>query len=153
MKPFVAGVAAAASALVFVTAAGAGPPQEATGTGAAGAPVLTNIRLADGNLLADFTQNGALTGTFSGTFETTGQLIVYPDGRVYVHGLVTFTGATACGSGTVPFVGNDQTVGGVGTGTVMTVEGVDNTADIHAVVDLALAGPTFTYSGSYHCGN
>ena len=119
----------------------------------AAAPALTNVRSADGNLLADFTQSGALTGTFSGTFETTGHLIVYPDGRLDVHGFITFTGATACGSGTVRFVGNDQTVGGVGTGTVMTVDGAQNTAGIHAVVDLALAGPTFTYSGSYHCGN
>jgi hypothetical protein len=56
MKSFVAGVAAAASALAFVAEAGAGPPLQASGGGVVSAPALTNVRSADGIIFADFTQ-------------------------------------------------------------------------------------------------
>ncbi len=152
MKSFVAGVAVVAFALAFVAAAGAGPPLQASGSGVVSAPALTNVRSSDGIIFADFTQSGTLTGTFVGTMDTTGRLIVFPDGRVFVQGFVTFTGTTPCGTGMVLFAGHDQTTNGIGTGLVVTV-GAAQTADIHAVIDLALAGPAFTYSGNYHCGH
>jgi hypothetical protein len=152
MRSFLVGLAAAATALGFATASGADPPQQATGSGVVGAPVPTNVRQADGNVLADITQSGVLTGTFSGTIQTTGRLIIHADGRVDVYGFVTFTGATPCGSGTVLFVGSDQTMAGVGSGTVRTVDAAANTVAIHSVDNLALVGSAFTYSGTYHCG-
>jgi hypothetical protein len=152
MKSFVAGVAAVASAFAFVAAAGAGPPLQASGSGVVSAPVLTNVRSHDGITFADFTQAGTLTGTFEGTMDTTGRLIVFPDGRVHVEALVMFVGATPCGTGMVLFRGHDETINGIGTGQVVTVDAAQ-TVSIHAVIALALAGPAFTYSGSYHCGH
>jgi hypothetical protein len=153
MRFLLAGLGAAATALAFATAAGADPPQQATGTGVVGAPVLTNVRQADGNVLADETQSGLVTGTFTGTIQSTGRLIIHADGRVDVYAFVTFTGTTPCGSGTVLFVGSDQTRAGAGSGTVRTVDAAANTVPIHSVDALALVGPAFTYNGTYHCGS
>jgi hypothetical protein len=150
MKVSFAAVIACAAALLFVAATPAATLR-ASGTGTATAPILSNIRLADGNLLADFTQTGTISGTFDGTFETTGNVIVYADGRTVVHAFVVFTGTTACGSGSVTFVGMDSMSAGVGSGRVTTVDAATDTAGIHADADLVLAGPTFTYDGTYSC--
>lgn len=141
---------AIAGALLFAGTALAAP-LTASGTGTATAPILSNVRAAGENLLADFTQTGTISGTFDGTFETTGQIIVFADGAAVAHAFISFSGATACGAGSVTFVGMDTTSGGVGRGRVTTVDWPSNTAGIHANADLALSGPTFTYSGTYSC--
>lgn len=152
MKAFCVAVASLACALVLVAGAGAEPPQPSTGTGTVTPPALTNVRLADGTVHADFTQTGVTTGTFAGTIATTGQLVVFPDGQVFEQATIVFTGTTPCGTGTAVFEGNGHLIAGVGTAHVFTIDSAENTIGIQSVDDLALAGPIFTYSGTYHCG-
>jgi len=152
MRPFFAVVSALAFALAIVAVAGAEPPQPSGGAGTTSAPALTNVRLADGNVLADFTQTGVLTGTFAGTFATTGQLVVFKDGRTFEQAKIVFTGTTPCGTGVAVFEGNGHVIAGVGTAHVFTIDAAENTVGIHSVDDLLLAGPAFTYGGTYHCG-
>jgi hypothetical protein len=112
---------------------------------------LTNPRIADGNVVADFAQHAVITGTFTGTVDVVGHIVIHADGRTDIAGFVTFTGSTPCGAGTVVFEANSHTVAVVGPGHAATVDAASNTADIRSEDELAFAGPTFTYSGTYHC--
>jgi hypothetical protein len=144
-------VIATAAVMALAVGVAAAAPLPASGTGTAGAPVFSDVHMADGNLVADFAQTGTIVGTFDGTFETTGRVIVYADGRAVVHGFVDFTGTTPCGAGSVTFVGMDATEAGVGSGRVETTDAATDTAGIHAQADLVLVGPAFTYTGTYSC--
>ena len=142
--------AAAVSAAVVVPLAAASPPQPSSGSGTSTPPVVTSVRQADGNTILEFTNHGAVTGTFTGTFVQTGRMVVHSDGSTETTSLVVFTGtADGCGTGSASFrfVGND------GTGHVESIDNADNTANVHSNADLVLLpNGTFTYSGTYHCG-
>jgi hypothetical protein len=151
MKLFVACAVAVAAGAATAAAGATGPPQPAAGAGTATPAVLTNVQLADGNVVADFTQQGVIAGTFTGTFTVVGHVITHPDGTTNADAFVTFTGTTPCGAGTVVFQANSRTVAGIGPGHAETVEAATNTANIQSNTDIAFAGPAFTYSGTYHC--
>jgi hypothetical protein len=152
MKPYLAAAAAIAGALALAPAAAPTPPQTASGAGSATPPVVTSVQQADGNTIIEFTDTGTVTGTFTGTFVQTGRMVVHADGRAETNSTVVFTGTGPCGSGTIPsrFVGT--TVGGVGAGHADSIDFADNTANTHTNIDFVIAGGTFTYSGTYHCG-
>ncbi len=147
----VVALAGVTAMLALASAAGAAPPQPSSGAGTFAPPVLTNVREAGGNTFADVTQTGVISGTFDGTFVARGHLVIHKTGRANLQGTVTFTGVTPCGTGTVVFQANNRTFNGVGTGHSNTVKHSTNTANIHAVSDLTVAGLSFTYSGTYHC--
>jgi hypothetical protein len=143
--------AALAATLVVAPALTAGPPQAAGGTGLLTSAVITHIRQSDGNLRADFTMTGFFTGTLSGTFANEGYTLVHPNGKRSSHSVLTFTGVTPCGAGTVKtrLVGIGDT--GSAEGILTTIQASGNTANIELNVGIVQIGPTFTYSGNYIC--
>jgi len=142
--------AAIVSAAAVVSSAAAAPPQPSAGAGTSTPPTVTSVRQADGNTFLEFTNHGAVTGTFTGIFVQTGRMIVHSDGSTETTSLVVFTGtADGCGTGTVSF----RFVGQNNTGHVESIDSADNTANVHSNNDLVLApNGAFTYSGTYHCG-
>jgi hypothetical protein len=143
--------AAVAATLVAAPAITAGPPQAASGTGFLTSAVITHIRMSDGNLRADFTMTGVFTGTLTGTFVNEGFTLVHPNGGRSSHSVMTFTGLTPCGPGTLTarLVG----VGDAGSaeGILETIRESENSANIHFNLGIAQVGPRFTYSGNYDC--
>jgi len=136
--------------LVVARAAAATPPAQATGTGTITGAVFTVDRVAGGNRFLDGTLTATLTGTFTGTFTNHLEEVVHADGSVEFHGFGAFTGSSPCGSGTTSVEQN-----GSGPSTAILaghIATLESTANVHAVVDVAQVGSTFTYSGTFHCG-
>jgi hypothetical protein len=142
---------AVAATLVLAPPLTAGPPQPASGTGFLTSAVITHIRHSDGNLRADFTMTGVMSGTLTGTFVNEGYTLVHPDGNRSSHSTLTFTGLTPCGFGTATarLVGVGDT--GSAEGVLTTIAASSNTANIGLNVKIAQVGPVLSYSGNYVC--
>jgi hypothetical protein len=139
--------------LVVARVAAAAPPAQAAGSGTITGIAITLERIAGGNTFLDVTASGALTGAFSGAITYRVEEVVHADGSINFHGFGTFTGTSPCGTGTTAFVdtGSGPTTF-VATAHLGTVDDAENTAALHAEIDVAQVFPTFTYSGTCHCG-
>jgi hypothetical protein len=139
--------------LVVARIAAATPPAQAAGTGTITSVVITLERIADGNRFLDVTASGTLTGTFSGAITYHVEELVHGDGSVNFHGFGTFAGTSPCGTSTTAFEDNGSgPTRFIATAHLGTVDDAESTAAVHAEIDVAQFFPTFTYSGTFHCG-
>ena len=129
-------------------AAAAGPPSTASGSFTQVSFVPTHFRSAGGVTLFDFTEQDALSGTFSGTSVLHGSCVVRASGQTVCQALETFTGTVAGHAGTVQFrdvVFLDQTTGAA-HGSFAIVGGTGDLANLHGHGTFQGMGPTGTYT-------
>jgi hypothetical protein len=139
--------------LVVAAGAAATPPAQATGNGTITGVVITLERVADGNKFVEVTASAMLTGTFTGAVTYHLEEAVHEDGSVDFHGFGTFTGTSPCGTGTTAFEDNGSGPATfIVTAHLATADHAESTASVHSVIDVSQVGPTFTYSGTVHCG-
>lgn len=139
--------------LIAARVAAATPLAQATGNGTITGGVITVERIADGNTFLDVTASGTLTGTLSGAITYHVEEVVHEDGSVNFHGFGTFTGTSPCGTGTTAFEDNGSgPTRSIVTAHLGSVDQAESTAGVHAEIDVAQVFPTFTYSGTFHCG-
>jgi hypothetical protein len=151
----------AALAAAFVTLVAAAPSGATGSIAVAGSLIPTSadltVRTADGNLIFAGSGTHALTGSLTGTDAIDVHFVVHSSGIVTARGLLTFTGTTPCGTGTVHFVTSSSgTFPGPITGQVTTVDEADSSIPLHANLDVVLfltpAGAVGTYTGDVRCG-
>jgi hypothetical protein len=145
-------------ALGAAQSVGAVPPQAVSGGGVESPPIVTNVRLADGNVFLEQFVSNTMTGTFNGTLAGEIRATLHPNTNADFHGFMTFTGTTPCGTGTVVFA-----VEGKGTVAPPTtfafdvhfasVRGKGTLSNLHAVLDAAYVGFDYTYTGKVECGS
>jgi len=151
----------AGAVLASAIALAAAATSSATGSIAVAGDVLptsTNLttRTAGDNLLFDGTGTHAWAGSLTGTSVVDVHFVVHPSGVVTYQGVVTFTGTTPCGTGTVRLnaTGSGPFPGPL-TGTSTTIDEGGASVPLHAELDTVLfltpAGAVLTYSGEAHC--
>jgi hypothetical protein len=114
-------------------------------------------RAAGENLVFDATGTHAWAGSFTGTSTIETHFVVHNLETLTYEGVVTFTGATPCGTGTVQFnVSGSGPFPGPAEGHAVTVDRDGSTVATHAHLDTSLiltpAGAVVTYTGDVRCG-
>jgi hypothetical protein len=144
---------ALAAAFVVVAPISASPPQSAAGSAILTGGVITDVHTGGGNTHIDSITNGVMTGTLNGTLLLETHSVFHPNGHRFIHAFLTFDGVTPCGPGTFTArVEGEGVIVGLSEGHITTIHDDTNTANIHLELEFAQFGPTFTYSGGYHCG-
>ncbi len=131
------------------------PPTPATGTVTVVGFTFTDVRNAKDNTIIDFTQNTNSIGTFAGTTEDVGTIILQPSGDFNFKIRSTFTGTVDGKSGTLVFEVVGKGEGGIPGGTVRShfviLSGTGDLANLHGQGNLeGTSGVNATYSGQIH---
>ena len=144
--------ASVSAALVVASPLAASPPAPASGGGLVTSVVVTDIRTANGNTHTELVLTGTLTGTVTGTFVLHRHLVTHPSGNGNTRDVVVTTGSTPCGTGTFETRLAGVIEGGVFEAHGTTIDASGNSANFRSNLDVVgPPGPTFTYSGTYHC--
>jgi hypothetical protein len=150
-----------ALAAAALTLAVASPATATSSSPVAGNAVPTSAtltaRTADGNVIIDGVGTHAWTGSFSGTSTVTTHFIEHPSGTLTFQGVITFTGTTPCGVGTLQFnAAGEGPLPGPISGHATTIDDANASVPIHAELNLVLfltpAGAVVSYTGDAHCG-
>jgi hypothetical protein len=144
-------VAAPAAALA------GGSAQAASGAGVEAPPVVLGAQqLPGGKIVLDQIVSNTMTGTFEGTIAGEITAVLRPNTDASFHGVMTFTGKTPCGEGTVKF--NVRGKGTVAPPTTFAFDvhfasiAADSTIPgLHAQLDATYVGFDYTYTGTVHC--
>jgi hypothetical protein len=155
-KLSVIATAAVVAALAMAAPSGAGSSIAIAGSIVPTGATLTE-RAADGNVIIDAVGTHAWTGGFTGTSTVDVHFVIHSDGQVTYQGLITFTGTTPCGPGTIQLEDEGSgTFPGPLPGKFTTIDQGNSTVAIHAngSNDLFLgpAGAFGTYTGEVTCG-
>ena len=135
------------------SAAPASPPSPVSGSYVYTDSWFESFRSAGGNAIIELRATVEYTGTFTGTSEVHGKLIVHADGSANFHDVEVFTGTVNGVSGTVTFNlagSNDSELNVKATSTIVSATG--DLAGLHGTLKLAGSvqvpeGPFGTYSG------
>jgi hypothetical protein len=146
--------------LVGVTTAAAASPTPASGTFTYLGGTFGGVRLEGGNTIIDDLQaTVSYSGTFTGTSEVHGKLILHDDGTANFHDLETFTGTVNGVPGTVTFrLEGTTNRAGVVNATDTIVSATSALASLHGVLDLVgtvpnpTTGPVGSYTGQIQMG-
>jgi hypothetical protein len=154
-KLSVTATAAVAAGLAMAAPSGAGSSIAVAGNIVPTGGTLSQ-RAADGNILVDAVGRHTWTGGFAGTSTVEVHFVIHPNGQVIYQGLITFTGSTPCGTGTIRL--EDQGSGtfpGPLPGKFTTIDQGNSTVAIrvNGSNDLFLgpAGASGTYTGEVTC--
>ena len=140
-------------AAVVVGPTGAAPPQSAAGSALLTGGQILDVHAGGGNTHVDSLTNGVIGGTLNGTLLLETHTVFHPNGNRTFHAFLTFTGSTPCGPGSFTALAEGAgIIVAVSEGHITSVAGDTNTANIHLELEFAQIGPTFTYSGTFHCG-
>lgn len=152
----------AVMAAVFVAFATAAPSGAGDSIAVAGSVVPTSVsplvpRVAGENLIFDASGTHAWTGDFTGTSTIDVHFAVHSLQTLTYQGLITFTGTTPCGTGTVNFESSGQgAFPGPIYGKATTIDTADASVAVHGQLELVLfltpAGAVVTYTGDVRCG-
>jgi hypothetical protein len=149
-----AAVAAGALALLVATPLPASPPTDGSGSGTIVLRAITESRQADGNVIQTREIEGAVTGTFDGTYEEIARGVIHKDGTLEFRGFMTFTGVAGdCGVGTVLIELEGRGVAGAPSaeGRLRVIDQGGNTVKVHGEATFHQLGAFFTYEGQFHC--
>ncbi len=145
-------------AVVFVIpAALASEEITASGTfGPTGSGTMTLIKVDEEELFFFATQPGFLTGTFTGSTDTVGSLVITVTGEFSFHGRTTFTGTVNGVSGSVVFSLEFSGTGGAGgpfAGEFEIVSASGGLAGLSGGGTLQGAAGAGTYAGQIEFGD
>jgi hypothetical protein len=141
------------SALALAAPVAATPPASLSGSGVVTSAVTTSVRTSDGNTHVETTIRGMIAGSITGTFTIQRSETIHQSGDSNVQDSAVVTGITPCGPGTFATRVEAMIVDGVYAGHGPTIDNSTNTANLSANFDIvAVPGPFFTYTGTYHCG-
>jgi len=134
-------------------AAPASPPAPVSGSYVYTDSWFEGFRSAGGNAIIELRATVEYTGTFTGTSEVHGVLIVHADGSANFHDVEVFTGTVNGVPGTVTLHiagSNDSALNVKATSTIVSATGA--LAGLHGTLNLAGSvqipqGPYGTYSG------
>jgi hypothetical protein len=149
-------LALAVGALVAVTAARAADSITVAGAVAPTGMTLS-ARTAGENLMFDGSGTHDWSGSLSGTDTIDVHFAVHSLQTVTYQGLITFTGSTPCGNGTIRFAASGSGLfPGPVDGQATTIDQADSTVPmhgtLHTVLYLTPAGAFVTYTGDVRCG-
>ncbi len=147
-------VSSGAALLAFASGANATPPSPVSGSETITGATATPIRTADGSTFVATTLTGAISGSFTGTFEAEFTEITHSTGRTNdVRGTFTCTCSIGGKSGTITF--RFEGTGTAGPPSVSeihgeTIGGTGGLADLHSNVTVDVVGAAITYTGTAH---
>ena len=144
-------VAAPAVALAAV------PSQAASGGGVEAPPIVLGAQqLPGGKIVLDQLVSNTMTGTLEGTIAGEITAVLRPNTDASFHGVMTFTGKTPCGDGTVSF--NVRGKGTVAPPTTFafdvhfaSIDAGSTIPGLHAQLDAKYVGFDYTYTGTVRC--
>lgn len=140
-----------AAALVG-TAAGGGPPSQATGVGTLDTFTITSANQAGGNTILRAVATWTLAGTISGTAVEVVLWVIHSDGQFEYHATGTVTGSGGdCGVGTMPFRSDSKGTLDANRGKHVSIDQAHTSANIVMNLDTVGGADSFTYSGTYQC--
>jgi hypothetical protein len=150
----VAGLAVALAMTLTPQSALATTPSEGTGTFTfTGAPTITSVRFADGNVFVEGTAAGTLTGPLTGTFTQEFSQVVHKDGDTNFRGILI----CACSvDGRVGTIESRPTGTGAGTpenpsvGRFVLQNGTGGLATLHGEGKFTVVGAAGTYTLRWH---
>jgi hypothetical protein len=138
------------TALATQRAAAAGPPSAASGSFTQVSFSQTNVRTTGAVTHFAFTEQDALTGTFSGSTVLQGSCVVQASGRAICQAVESFTGTVAGQTGSLTFrdvIFLDMTTGAA-HGSFTIISGTGGLAMLHGHGTFQGVGTTGTYSGA-----
>jgi hypothetical protein len=145
---------AAAISATATTAADASPPQAISGNVTYQSSTFNSIRVEGGNTIIDLSATVSYSGTFTGTSQLHGTLIIHQDGSANAHDVEVFTGTVDGVPGTVTLnlnLSSDPALVVTGkdviTGASGDLTGLHGFLTVNAQVFNPLVGPVGTYGG------
>ena len=145
---------AATLSTIAVTTAFASPPEAISGNVTYQSSTFNSIRVEGGNTIIDLSATVSYSGTFTGTSQLHGTLIIHKDGSANAHDVEVFTGTVDGVPGTVTlnlnlssdpaFVVTGKDVITDASGDLTGLRGV---LTVNAQVLDPLVGPVGTYGG------